>query len=244
MEDKNSAKFWKNIKKGANIILNEFYQMEDGITEFTVKKVERAVVSDRDGNSIVEFLFIRLKVETIEEKLLVVKLVEDEEVEVRIFEEDPNFESGSRETVINGGGAWLFEEPSDDDERTDDYDDSEYELDDEYELDGGNNEDQVENSTDLTDLQYVQAIENDDEVVFEQKRFGELQAEYYDDKGRNYLATIVEYSAQLDDEELAEYKNPEMVILEIGKHESDKGGLVKFFYVRYINSLDVEIYSG
>ena len=155
--------------------------------------------------------------------ILMAKIV-DEEMDLRIYYQPDDIESGSRQDQIDGGNAWLFDMPPEDEEF------APFEL-------------------DMIPM-FNQEVDDVGQVQFAIKGgtlHGELRT--YPIPGgvpQPQFVSITEYAAEA--EHYARVENPELVVLEIGGLDEDgdpfhEGGLVRVLQGANINPNDLSLMS-
>lgn len=217
--DKTIPDFWRGVRPGSVIRLTDeptLLRDMDGI-DYTVRRVETV----REVEDQMEWILLHLEDGEGDEPLLMVKIVDDD-MDLRIYREAGDFESGNRMDMDARDDLWMFFEPKDPDD------------------------------FDVRDLRYTEYIEyevdSDDEdsdriVRFEQKHpemNGEVATEPSSSGSRPQLAVISEYAA------VDLYEEPEAVIIEIGSDSAmeETGGLISFMLGHPINPTETDVLTA
>jgi hypothetical protein len=123
MFDKSKPEFWEKIKVNNIVTLKDEQGIEDsmeqskgiGGLDYTVKSVKTITQTD----NLCKWLVFEL--DSADQVLWMVAKIVDEDVDVIIYFDIPEFPSGSREEMLDNDMFWLFQEP----ENHDDFDVSE-----------------------------------------------------------------------------------------------------------------------
>ena len=216
--EKTDPKFWTNLKRGTFVTLSDSQGIEDSIDKGgSVKGVDYKVKSKKtitEVDDMATWIFFKLKGD--QELYLMAKIV-DEDVDLAIYFEANNMESGSRDDVLCNDGHWVFQPPED--------------------------EDEFEVSELLFTKSVIQDVEHDDgteeTLIYEQKSQGELFGHVVDDPrpsgNSEMLATVVEYVCG------TECENPLYLILEEGNEEDDENSFVQFFFGCNIGFSEIDV---
>jgi len=126
--DKNEPRFWYNIRRGAFLDLSDEETLQESLEDGQgVGAVSFEVIEDPKTvtiGDICEFIIFNLQSKG-KTDLMLVALIVDGDVELKAYFEDPNILSGDdRESHLERGDFWLFEEPED----VDDFDPQELEF--------------------------------------------------------------------------------------------------------------------
>jgi len=114
----NTKKFWKQLKIGDVIGLQDKQAIEDqmeegkelGETDYEVRSI-KTFKADGDHGCLAEYLLVEL-VQSEETIFLSVKIV-DVEVCLRVYYEVQEFDQGNRADMLENDCEWIFEEPED-----------------------------------------------------------------------------------------------------------------------------------
>ena len=226
--DKTIPDFWRGVRPGSVIRLTDeptLLRDMDGI-DYTVRLVETVTeVEDR-----MEWILFRLESDRklpdgrADEPTLMVKIVDDD-MELRIYRDDDDFEPGNRMDMDERDDLWMFYEPED----PDDFDVRKLPYTEyiEYDVDADDDDDDDDDRT----------------IRFEQKH-PEMNGEVITEPGRSgarpQLAVISEYAA-VDD-----YEESEAVIIEIGSDSAmeEAGGLISFMLGHPINPTETDVLTA
>lgn len=193
----NTKKFWKQLKIGDIIGLQDKQAIEDqmkegkelGETDYEVRCIKTFKVDGELGR-LAEYLLIEL-VQGEETIFLSVKIVDDH-IYLRVFFEVEEFEQGNRVDMLENDCEWIFEEPED----TEDFN--------------------------FTDLEYAKSIVqkvDEEEVEFTLLPQGELSGECTSNPKESGIGdvfmTLAEYSTDVD------CGNPYLLIIEEEVVQSD-----------------------
>jgi hypothetical protein len=205
MADLKDPSFWKDIKPGGVVVVNDEQAMMEAIkrgvdaeggVNYEIKRVLRL----NEVNGLATWTL--LKLEGMDEVWLMVKIV-GQEVDHRIYFEVPDFSPGNRADMIAREMFWLFEDPGPDWKSA------------------------------YNDLKFINTINIDTNpggnapatrTSYQQKPFGPMYARCSEEpkqsEGDEYLAILVEYSsADATD-------NPELLLLELGGEHGQEGGYI------------------
>lgn len=157
MLDKHTSDYWKNIEEDSVITLKDEQALEQSLSsgegvEGIDYYVSKVLTLSLNQDIIWKFFILRDSLNE-QELWLLAKIVE-KDVEVKIYFEVPEFESGSRKDLIDNDYHWLFKEPQD------------------------------TNNFKYDDLKYSKDIiitsNKGEEVVYKQKKQGELFGKFED----------------------------------------------------------------
>ena len=207
--------FWKEIKTGSTITLKDKQAIEDAMEkgkgvsgiDYMVKQIYRL----HELNSRVQWNLFQL--DDVHETLwMSVKMVE-QEMDLRVYFEHPQFTSGNRKDMIDQGYFWLFKTPD-------------------------NPDNFVYNDLNFASRIDIEA-ENSQVHVYNQKKFQEMH--YYctpdpvQKEDSTLMATLVEYQAR------ALCDNPELLIFELGGSYGQEGGLIRLMPGCSIGTTEIDI---
>ncbi len=218
MYDKDNPEFWRNLNPKTIITLNDTQAIEESMEEGEgVKGIDyilKYILKIKQSDNLAEWLLLNLEGDE-QDMWLVVKIV-DQEMSLRVYYEAPEFEPGNRQDMIDREEYWLFQEPEDIDN---------------FEVDELQFAKQIEHN--------VQEEDQEEEVLFHQKSQGEMYGTCTSHPPQssleNTLATVVEYSIEQD------YKNPELLVLEIGGRNGSMGGFIRLMLGAEINFSEVDV---
>ena len=203
MEEKESPRFWRELKPGSTISLNDVQALDDsmktGLGPAARDHVVREIRSIKQLQGPVEWRLFN--VEDGDERLWFLVKIVDPDVALRVYFEAEGFEPGTRSELIDREMSWLFQEPEDPDNFR------------------------------CNELAYAEEIIQGLEVEGEEKeiRFrikpqGEQHGACTHEPRQSWpqvmMATVVEYATE---EACA---NPELLLLELGGEESEEGGVI------------------
>lgn len=222
MADLKDPSFWEDIKPGSVLVLNDAQAMmeavkrgqdADGGINYEIKRILRL----KELNNLAGWTL--LKLEGVDEVWFMVKVV-GQEIDLRIYFEVPEFESGNRADMIAKEMHWLFENPGPDWQ------------------------------SNYNELQYTTSVNIDQNpgdnspatrTTYQQKPFGVMYARCSEEPKQaasdDYLATIVEY-ATTDKAE-----NPEMLFLELGGEDRREGGYIMMMLGCAVSASDVRVFK-
>jgi len=216
--DKRDPAYWRAIKPDTTLTLTDEQALRESISgqNYLVKQVIRL----KEKSGICEWIMLAIEgLDGAPDSWLMIKIV-DQELDLRVYFESEDFESGNREDLVENEELWMFQEPETDE-------DGEYELE---------------------DLQYAKHVgwdfpgdeEGDDDIHVDYNvKVGELQASVaydpYESGERELLATVVEFDTS------DETTCPEMLLLEIGHPENDEGGLIRMFFGNSIKPTEADV---
>lgn len=217
LEDKRDPAYWRAIKPDTTITLTDEQALRESVSgqNYLVKQV----IKIREKSGICEWLLFELEgQEEAPDSWLMAKLV-DKEVDIRVYFESDDFESGNRDDIIEQDDLWLFQPPED-----------------------------PEFCLEHNELAYTKHIgwdfpgdeEGDDDIHVDYNvKIGELQGDIsYDPPQsgqRELLATVVEFDTS------DETTCPELLVLEIGHPENEEGGLIRLFFGNSIKPTEVDV---
>ena len=215
MLDVYNEDFWKGIKPGSTITLKDKQAIEDAMEkgqgmkgmDYMVKVVYRI----KELNGLAQWILFLL--DDPGESIWVMAKIVDQEVDLRVYFEHPQFEPGNRKDMIDQENLWLFLEP-------DNPDDFQY--------------------NDLKFTDQIEIEEDDDEMlVYRQKGFKEMHGKcvllpVLSGMGEP-IATIAEYKADRACE------NPELLLFELGGQDSSEGGLIRLMLGCSLRPTEIDI---
>jgi len=212
LEDKRDPAYWRAIKPDTTITLTDEQALRESVSgqNYLVKQVIRL----KEKSGICEWLFMDIRgQDDAPDSWLMVKIV-DQELDIRVYFEDDNFESGNRDDM----NLFLFQQPEDPDDFA--CEDLQYAKHIGWDFPGDE--------------------EGDDDIHVDYNvKVGELQASVaydpYESGERELLATIVEFDT--GDETTC----PEMLVLEIGHPENKEGGLIRMFFGNSIKPTEADV---
>lgn len=165
-----TPEYWREVGVGDQITVSDTQAIEDSMKqgagvnglEYTVDSIKSISVADGAG----EYLIFNLQEGGDQELFLMAKIV-DKEIDLRLFFEIVDFESGDRQDMLETDRHWLFEEPEN------------------------------INEFDFLDLEYSNEVESPDEVVYSKKMTlnGDATIDPLEDgMAEEYAVTVTEYS--------------------------------------------------
>ncbi len=216
LEDKRDPAYWRAIKPDSTLTLTDEQALREDISgqNYLVKQI----IKIREKSGICEWILFELEgQDDAPDSWLMAKLV-DKEVDIRVYFEPDDFESGNRKDMIEQENMFLFQKPEDVDDFT------------------------------CGELEYAKHIgwdfpgdeEGDDDIHVDYNvKAGELQGDIsYDpyQSGQNeLLATVVEFDTS------DETTCPEMLVLEIGHPEDEEGGFIRLFFGNSIKPTEADV---
>lgn len=214
--DKRDPAYWRAIKPDSTLVITDDQALREDISgqNYLIKQV----IKIREKGGICEWLLFELEgQDEAPDSWLMAKLV-DKEVDIRVYFEPDDFESGNRDDMIVQSNMFLFQRPED----SEDFH--------------------------CNDLEYAKHIgwdfpgdkEGDDDIHVDYNvKVGELQGDVsydpYQSGQEVLLATVVEFDT--GDETTC----PEMLVLEIGHPENEKGGLIRLFFGNSIKPTEADV---
>jgi hypothetical protein len=117
--DLDNVKTWREIKLKDIIVIKDFQAMEEGLEkglgaggiDYTVVELENFKVH----GSTIEYMFVKLSNEVMEQSIFLVVKIVDNEFDLRIYYELDDFNPGTRKESLEGEFCWLFEDDVDED---------------------------------------------------------------------------------------------------------------------------------
>ena len=215
MLDIDKKDFWQGINPGSTITLRDQQAIEDSMekgngmrgVDYVVKTVYRL----KELNGLAEWNLFLLD-DPGDIIWLMVKIVE-QEIELRVYFEHPQFDPGNRKDMMDQENLWLFMEPD-------------------------NPADFQYNDLKFTDHIEIES-DNDDVLIYRQKGFNEMHCwceRLPVPPGiKNQIATIVEYQAK------EKCENPELLLLEMGGQNSSDGGLIRLMIGCSLRPTEIDI---
>lgn len=214
LDDKRDPAYWRAIKPDSTLTLTDEQALRESVSgeDYLVKQVTKI----REKGGICEWLLFELEGQgDTPDSWLMAKLV-DQEVDIRVYFESNDFESGNRNDMIEQETLFMFQKPDDD------YSCEELRYAKHIGWDFPGDED-----------------DDDDIHVDYNVKVGELQGDVsYDprESGQHeLLATVVEFDTS------DETTCPELLVLEIGHPENDEGGLIRLFFGNGIKPTEVDV---
>jgi len=215
--DKANPSDWYTVKQKSIITVSDAQGIQDSMKRGQgVRGIDytvKAVARMDQLNGLSTHLLLTLD-DSQQTVYLLVKIV-DHDLDLFLYFPVPGLDSGSRSELLERGMLWLFQEPQD------------------------------PNNYAPEDLRYTmsvsQTLENQSEVVYNQKGQGELQCKYQELPPRSgmpleQLATVVEYRTAQSVE------NPEFLIVEVGEQRGPRS-YVQFFLGCPIKLSEVDVLS-
>lgn len=215
MLDLYNREFWQGINPDSTITLKDQQAIEDSVEKGRGMKgmdyMVRSVYHLKELDSFAEWYFFLL--DDPEGNLwLMVKIV-DQQVDLRIYFEHPQFEPGNRKDMIDQENLWLFMEPDDP-------------VDFQY------------NDLKFTDFLEIEQ-ESDQALIYHQKGFKEMHCRCELKPALSgiteFIATIVEYKTKTVCE------NPELLLFELGGEDSEDGGLIRLMIGCSLRPTEIDI---
>lgn len=207
--------FWKGIKPGSTITLKDKQAIEDSMEkgngmkgmDYMVKAVHRL----KELNNLAQWTLFLL--DDPEDIIWVMVKSVDEEIDLRVYFEHPQFEPGNRKDMINQENLWLFMEPDN------------------------------PSNFQFNDLIFTDRIEIEDEnegtLIYGQKGEKEMhcacESSLTPQEGNKSIATLVEYQAKKDCE------NPELLIFELGGEQGSEGGLIRLMLGCSLRPTEIDV---
>ncbi len=203
MEEKENPQFWRELKPGSTISLNDAQALEDSMKTGLGVSARDYVV--REIRSIVQLQgpveWQLFNVEDGEERLWFLVKIVDTDIALRVYFEAEEFHPGTRSELIDREMSWLFQEP----ENPDDFRWNELAYTEEI-------------------IQALEVEGEEKEVIFRIKPQGEQHGACTHEPRQSWpqvmMATVVEYSTA------AACENPELLLLELGGEEGEEGGVI------------------
>lgn len=215
MLDIDNKDFWKGIHPGSTITLKDKQAIEDSMEkgngmkgmDYMVKTVYRL----NELNGLAEWYLFLLD-DSGEAIWVMVKIVE-QDIDLRVYFEHPQFEPGNRKDMVEQENLWLFMEPE-------------------------NPADFLYN-----DLKFALQIEieedNDEVLVYRQKGFKEMHCRCRlmpKSSGMNDpVATVVEYQVN------GACENPELFLFELGGQDTADGGLIRLMLGCHLRPTEIDV---
>jgi len=215
MMDVYNKDFWKGINPGSTITLKDKQSIEDSMEKGNGMKgmdyMVKAVYRLKEFNDLVEWHFFLL--DDPGERIWVMIKIVQQEIDLRVYFEHPQFESGNRRDMIDLGNLWLFMEPDNPEEFQ------------------------------FNDLKFSDFIEieedNGDMLTYRQKGFKEMhcECEIVPEPSEIFdpIATIVEYKAK------GVCENPELLLWELGGKDSSDGGLIRLMLGCTLGPTEIDV---
>lgn len=218
LDDKRDPTYWRAIKPATSLTLTDEQALREDVSgqHYIVKTVTKL----REKSGVCEWLLFEIiGQDDAPNSWLMVKIA-GEELSLRVFFEDPDFESGNRLDMLEEDNRWLFQEPDDPDDFS------------------------------ASELVYAKHVgwdfpgeeEGDDDIHVDYNvKTGELQADVSCDpretREDELLATVVEYDTS------DPTTCPELLVLEIGniKNSVDEGGYIRLFFGNDIKPTEVDV---
>jgi len=221
LEDKRDPAYWRAIKPNSTLTLTDEQALRESISgeDYLVKQI----IKIREKSKICEWIFFILEgQDETPDSILMAKLV-DQEVDIRVFFEVDDFESGNRADMMDQENMFLFQEPEDEEF---DYMDLAYAKHIGWDFPGDE--------------------EGDDDIHVDYNvKVGEMQGDVSYDPPESgvsvmadrtlSLATVVEFDTS------DETTCPEMLLLEIGHPDLEEGGLIRMFFGNDIKPTEVDV---
>ena len=215
MLDLYNKEFWKGIEPGSTFTLKDKQAIEDSMekgkgmkgVDFMVKTVCRLT----ELNGLAQWYLFLLD-DPGEMIWVMVKIVE-EEIDLRVYFEPPQFESGNRKDMIDSENFWLFMTP--DNPETFQYNDLKF--------------------TDFLEIEE----ESGEMLEYKQKGFNEMHCECkmmpVPSGVKDPVATIVEYQAKMACD------NPELLLFELGGKDASDGGLIRLMLGCSLGPTEIDV---
>jgi len=216
--DRTDPEWWRNIRPQTTLTLTDEQALRENINGQNYL-VQDGIVNIKQLEGLCEWLLFPIEgLDGAPDCWLMAKIVGDN-VTLRVYFESDDFQSGNREDMFEQQTIWMFCEP-------DDVDDFEY-----------------------GELEFAKHIgwdfpgdeEGDDNihVDYNIKGAGEMQGKvrHFPSRSgdRDLIATVAEYDTS------DETTCPEMLMLEIGHHDCDEGGLIQMMFGNEIRTLEVDV---
>jgi len=220
MSDKQNEEYWNRIEPGSIVTLDDSQAIEDSMKKGAgVKGIDydvKSIRTIRHETGLCTWIMLELGGEE-QDIWLMIKIV-DADIDVRAYFEVPEFPSGDRADILERGCEWVFVEPED------------------------------ANDFDLAELEFAQEITQSvaikegesEEVTFSIKEqgvlFGEAthcpELEGVEDV---MFIAVAEYITE------TECENPELLILEMGGQDSERGGFITLMLGAPVNFSEIEV---
>ena len=210
-----SPKSWKSIKPSSTVTLTDSQSLKKDVAGlvYSIKQI----LHIEESGKLCEWLFFRLIGDGDEpEKWLMIKIVDDE-IDLRVYTENPDFDGRNRQDLIDAQDFWVFQQPDDPDNFR------------------------------VNELKYTKSVNWDfldkTHSDYDLKGFGEMQGKVrisplQTGQKKDLLASIAEYVAVGNSPK----KNPvELIFLEIGSPESEAGGLIRMLFGHAIRATEVDV---
>ncbi len=213
-----TAEFWRSIRPGSTISLTDKLAIEDSLSRSKGFKGRDYIVEQvrtiRQEDDFAQWLMFKL--EDADQQIWLMAKIVDQHVGLLVYYEPDEFKPADRTDLVARGDYWLFQEPSD------------------------------PNDFFANELNYSR------EIVWGIDVDGKERDVQYQMKGQRVLygicthnpamvglegamMAVVEYQTHDDDE------NPELLVLELGGEDNDRGGLISVMFGNTINFSEVEV---
>jgi hypothetical protein len=210
-----NKEFWKGIGPGSTFTLKDKQAIEDSMEKGKGMKgvdyMVKTVCHLTELNGLAQWYLFLLD-DPGEMIWVMVKIVE-EEFDLRVYFEHPQFESGNRKDMIDNENLWLFMTPD-------------------------NPENFQYNNLRFTD--FIEIEEESGEMLeYKQKGFNEMHCECKmmpaPSGVKDPVATIVEYQAK------KACDNPELLLFELGGKDASDGGLIRLMLGCSLGATEIDV---
>lgn len=215
MLDIYDKKFWEGIHPGSTITLKDKQAIEDSMQRGTGMKgldftVRNAIQITELNNLAKWFLFM---LDDPEDTIWIMVKFVDDELDLRVYFEHPQFMPGNRKDMIDQENYWLFMEPENPEN---------------FSMD------------DLKFSDHIEIVEDDGEaLIYREKGFKEMHCTCeilpVQSKIKKKVATLVEYQTK----QVCE--NPELLLFELGGQDSAEGGLIRLLLGCTLGPTEIDI---
>lgn len=213
--DKRDPAYWQAVKPDTSIVLTDPQALRESVSGEMY--LVRSVTKIRHMEGLCEWIMLELEgMGDTPDSWLMVKIV-DQAVQLRVFFENDQFESGDRKDLVDNEDLWVFQEPEEEDFE---YEELKYALHVGWDFDGD------EEGDPPIHVDYnVKTGEMQGRVTYDPHRSGQSE----------HVATIVEYDTS------DETTCPEMLLLEIGNAENEQGGMIRMMFGNDIQPTEAEV---
>ncbi len=222
MYDKDSPRFWRDIRPGSTVTLSDEQSIADSMKRGEGVKgmdyIVESVLKIRQEDGLAEWLLLKLDDEE-QDVYLAVKIV-DNDFSLLIYFEPVEFPPGNRRDIVERGDTWIFQEPDNPDDF--EYDELEFVSEIIWNVD-------VEEEGEVVEREITYRIKGQG-VLYGSSTHDPTQAGLV-----RIMAAVVEYTADKD------CANPELMLLELGGEHGEEGGLISMLVGCRINKTEVDV---
>jgi hypothetical protein len=215
MLDIDNKDFWKGINPGSTITLKDKQSIEDSMEKgYGMKGMDymvEAVYRLKELNGLAQWNLFLL--DDPEERIWVMAKIIEQEIDLRVYFEHPQFEPGNRKDMVDQEILWLFTEPD-------------------------NPVNFQYNDLKFSDFLEIEE-DNEDTLIYRQKGFNEMHCECeiltVSTGNKDTIATIVEYQTKQTCE------NPELLLFELGGQSRKEGGLIRLMLGCNLRPTEIDV---